>query len=443
MLASLVPIVALGWWVAGFASAVLEEEVQQSVGRAGEVQAERVNASVVAGLGYLGQITNDPSFLRAVDQQGSLSNTTESTQFFNEFVVNQFDLARDDGLMGLGVFTIGGGEPRLAGELSQQSAFLRTQMGDQDTLIGEAFITDDGDARLPVARRVRGTNNTGSSVTIVAEWSIDAMVDDAIDPATLGESARSLIAQQNTDGSLVVVAGSDRNLLGGLVALSTNPVVGEGTVIPTDEPLAGIAPVVQATTRVPGDPGWISIIEIDQSELFAELDAIRTRLITVFIAAGTAVLLVVVFSVRGFVRRLGRVSDLASAIAAGDLTVRIGDDGGDEVGRLSSAFDEMASALAIDIARREQIEEQLAYQATHDALTGLPNRSQLVEQLDRILSDKSDVVSCLFVDLDGFKAVNDRLGHGAGDELLVRVGERLTCCGRPTSWPVSVVTSSS
>ncbi len=435
MLVSLVPIVALGWWVADFASSVLEEEVQQSIGRAGEIQAERVNNSVLASLGYLGQITNDPSFLRAVDRQGSLDNTTESTQFFSDFVAGQFDVAADDGLVGLGVFTIGGGDPRLAGEISSATAFLRTRIPEgESTIIGEAFLTEDGDARLPVARRVRGTNNNGSSVTIVAEWSIDAMVHDAIDPATLGESARSLIAQQNTDGSMTVVAGSDRNLLGEIIALSTNPVVGEGTVAQSNEPLAGLSPVVQATTRVPGDPGWVSIIEIDESEIFAELEAIRSRLITVFIAAGMAILLVVVFGVRGFVRRLGRVSELASAIADGDLTVRIGDHRGDELGRLSIAFDDMASSLAIDIARREQIEEQLAYQATHDALTGLPNRSQLVHQLDQILSDKGETVSCLFVDLDGFKAVNDRLGHGAGDELLVRVGERLSDVLRPSDF---------
>lgn len=434
MIVSLIPIVAVGWWVADFASSVLEEEVQQSMGRAGEVQAERVNASVLSSAGFLGRITNDPSFLRTVDRQASLSNTTESAQFFDDFVTAQFELAETTGLVGLGVFTIGGGDPKAAGELSSETEFLRTQFADEDLLIGEAFLTDDGDARLSVARRIRGTDNAGSSVTIVAEWSIDDMVSDAIDPATLGASARSLIAQQNTDGSLTVVAGSDRNLLGQLISLNSNPVVGEGAVLQTDDPIAGLAPVIQATTRVPGDPGWISIIEVDEAEMFAELEAIRTRLITVFIAAGLSILLVVVFAVRGFVRRLGRVSDLAAAVADGDLTVRIGDDRGDELGRLSTAFDDMAQALSVDIARREQIEEQLAYQATHDALTGLPNRSQLVEQLDQILSDREEIVSCLFVDLDGFKAVNDRLGHGAGDELLIRVGERLNDVLRPSDF---------
>ena len=252
MLVSLIPIVIVGWWVAGFASSVLEDEVQQSIGRAGEVQAERVNRSVQASVGFLGQISNDPAFLRTVDQQASLDNTTEAAQFFNDFVADQFELAANDGLVGLGVFTIGGGDPRFAGELNTETSFLRTQIAESDVIIGEAFLTDEGDARLPVARRVRGTDNNGSSVTVVAEWSIDALVDDAIDPATLGESARSLIAQQNTDGSLIVVAGSDRNLLGEVISLTSNPVIGEGAVVQTNDPIAGLVPVIQATTRVPG-----------------------------------------------------------------------------------------------------------------------------------------------------------------------------------------------
>jgi diguanylate cyclase (GGDEF)-like protein len=71
----------------------------------------------------------------------------------------------------------------------------------------------------------------------------------------------------------------------------------------------------------------------------------------------------------------------------------------------------------------------LRYQAHHDALTGLPNRRDFADRLAAALhSGRSLVV--LFCDLDGFKAVNDRLGHPAGDELLVEVANRLRRCVR-------------
>ncbi|WP_212841323.1 bifunctional diguanylate cyclase/phosphodiesterase [Catellatospora sp. IY07-71] len=74
----------------------------------------------------------------------------------------------------------------------------------------------------------------------------------------------------------------------------------------------------------------------------------------------------------------------------------------------------------------------LAERATRDPLTGLANRSALVSHLDRLLSaeDRSRV-GVLFCDLDGFKAVNDLLGHEAGDELLLQVAERLRRGIRP------------
>ncbi|MGX6605310.1 diguanylate cyclase domain-containing protein [Micromonosporaceae bacterium Da 78-11] len=73
---------------------------------------------------------------------------------------------------------------------------------------------------------------------------------------------------------------------------------------------------------------------------------------------------------------------------------------------------------------RGRSEDALRRQATHDLLTGLPNRAELHHRLDDALRRDQDVV-LLFGDLDGFKAVNDRFGHLAGDELLVQVAARI------------------
>lgn len=78
------------------------------------------------------------------------------------------------------------------------------------------------------------------------------------------------------------------------------------------------------------------------------------------------------------------------------------------------------------LAQRHALQNELAYRATHDELTGLANRREFTEQLDRALQEHpGGGTTVLFLDLDRFKAVNDSLGHGAGDILLIVVADRL------------------
>ncbi len=89
-----------------------------------------------------------------------------------------------------------------------------------------------------------------------------------------------------------------------------------------------------------------------------------------------------------------------------------------------------------NITHKKLAEEQLEYKASHDALTGLPNRALFMTRLERALSKTKDdsnyKVSVLFIDLDRFKIVNDSLGHHTGDELLIGIAGRLHDCLRPT-----------
>jgi diguanylate cyclase (GGDEF)-like protein/PAS domain S-box-containing protein len=82
-----------------------------------------------------------------------------------------------------------------------------------------------------------------------------------------------------------------------------------------------------------------------------------------------------------------------------------------------------------DVTAQRELEEKLRYSAHHDALTGLPNRTLFLDRLTQALArtrrNPHARIALLFLDLDGFKQVNDRLGHLAGDELLVHVAERI------------------
>jgi len=90
-------------------------------------------------------------------------------------------------------------------------------------------------------------------------------------------------------------------------------------------------------------------------------------------------------------------------------------------------------AVAHDITERKKMEEQLYYIARHDVLTGLPNRSLLMERLQKAIikaQKENSFFSLLFIDIDGFKAVNDTYGHDVGDKLLHSIAQRLNSVTR-------------
>jgi len=132
--------------------------------------------------------------------------------------------------------------------------------------------------------------------------------------------------------------------------------------------------------------------------------------------------------------------DAVAGLADGDYTYRVIRTDGElrwvhtQASRLPGASSHLIVGTVLDITDRHEAQLALAYRATHDGLTQLPNAVSLHESLERILSDSDDqcLVAVAVVDLDHFKQVNDRAGHTTGDVMLQRIADRLRCGMHPT-----------
>ncbi|SFV11597.1 diguanylate cyclase (GGDEF) domain-containing protein [Pseudoduganella namucuonensis] len=131
---------------------------------------------------------------------------------------------------------------------------------------------------------------------------------------------------------------------------------------------------------------------------------------------------------RALLRQLRQALKVAQTVAAGDLTSRIEVTSHDETGQLLQALKDMNDSLARSVDEHKRLEALLQHQASHDTLTGLPNRALLQDRLKQAIATavrSPSPIWIIFVDLDRFKLVNDSLGHKAGDAMLKQVAARL------------------
>ena len=145
--------------------------------------------------------------------------------------------------------------------------------------------------------------------------------------------------------------------------------------------------------------------------------------------------------IRKLFEQVGAIATIVVPLATPDallglLSVSVTDHAGrmrpndDLLDRLSGVAAQATTAL-----QNGALVDQITHQAHHDQLTGLANRRQFSGDLRGAVSrarQRSELVTLFYLDLDGFKPVNDEFGHDVGDRLLVAVGQRLTACTRAT-----------
>ncbi len=207
---------------------------------------------------------------------------------------------------------------------------------------------------------------------------------------------------------------------------------------PDHSAVMGYQPIILATngTQLNSTHVGTLFMQYDLTQLKAaasrdtERQVFRSSLFLVGFAAALALLFHFILT-----RRVARLVSATKYFAAGNLNAKSGLQGSDEISRIGQAFDLMTDKITEDSKRLKLNALLLEHQALHDKLTELPNRNLLEDRLQQgILSSArgGKPLALLIMDLDGFKDVNDSLGHHAGDDLLKQIGQRLQVTLRKT-----------
>jgi diguanylate cyclase (GGDEF)-like protein len=179
---------------------------------------------------------------------------------------------------------------------------------------------------------------------------------------------------------------------------------------------------LSATAAIAGT-GWYASVQVPAGEALATVERTQDFLVRLTLTRSLLVLLLVGLLIAWLLRPLYRAAKLADRMTQGELPLRpLPVEHPDEVGHLTAAFNRLLGKLSDKQAELEAM-------AFHDALTGLPNRKLLVDRTEQALARAKrnrTRVALLFLDLDGFKVINDTHGHEAGDEALRQIARRLS-----------------
>ena len=297
-------------------------------------------------------------------------------------------------------------------------------------LFGDAWRNEDGHRRLGLVAPVY--SDRGAVVgALLLETRLGPVIDLVTQHEGLGRSSEAHIAQRlpNGDAGFITLLRFDRDAAFERVvpAESGAPIVRSlatpgGTVLRARD-YRGTESILAMET-IPAT-GWGLVVKIDTEEAFAPLAEVIGVIRIAALVTGLVVIAGWAFVLHPLAGRLGRTATAAQRITDGNLSSRIGDEAEDEIGDVARSIDRLAAELSADRHMRGAVEERLRHQALHDELTGLYNRKRANELIAELGETPERPVALAFLDLDGFKGVNDLYGHAAGDAVLVAIAGRL------------------
>jgi diguanylate cyclase len=164
-----------------------------------------------------------------------------------------------------------------------------------------------------------------------------------------------------------------------------------------------------------------ALLQFSRGQALASYRALERQLVLIALLSLVGSLAGALWLSRNVTRPVSQLADAARRIGQGDYLAVVPVQHNDELGELAQAFNGMQDGIA----RRER---QIAHQAFHDALTSLPNRVGLHQALEAALTRAAGTghtVAVMMLDVDRFKEINDTMGHGIGDLVLIEIGRRL------------------
>ena len=170
-------------------------------------------------------------------------------------------------------------------------------------------------------------------------------------------------------------------------------------------------------------------VEVDRAQHNAIVNTHRYRFLLLMVLVAALILLLMRFVIqRSLAQPLGKLMEQIRSIERGDYVLLPPVETGDELQEISHSVNKLAAAVGEREGSLERARNEQEFLSNHDSLTGLPNRRFFAHRLEHALDlarRNRTELAVFFLDLDQFKLVNDTLGHGVGDELLIQIGERL------------------